>query len=198
MASVGASGEILLMWDRRVVSKVDVYVGDFVAASLFRNVDDSLEWAFAGVYGPTGDIHRRQLWEELAGVMSLWDVLWCIGGDFNITLFQSEMSGGARRRSVVIAFEEFTVEQGLMDLPLSGGVSMWSNNRSWSRLDRFLVSPKWELSYPGLMQKKLLRLCSDYTPIFLLKGSLQNRKSSFKFENMWLKDEGFVDKVRNW
>ena len=71
-----------------------------------------------------------------------------------------------------------------MDLPLLGGVSTWSNNRSCSRLDRFLVSPEWELRYPGLMQKKLLRLCSDHVPILLLKGSLQNRKTFFKFENM--------------
>ena len=85
-----------------------------------------------------------------------------------------------------------------MDLPLSGGVSTWFNNRSWSRLDRFLVSSEWELSYSGLMQKKLFRLCSNHAPILLLKGCLQNRKSSFKFENMWLKEEGFVDKVRNW
>ena len=110
MALVGASGGILLMWDRRVVSKVDVCVGDYVAAGLFRNVDDGLEWAFAGVYGPNRDSHRRRLWEELAGVMSLWDVPWCIRGDFNATLFQSERSGRARRRSVVIAFDEFTAE----------------------------------------------------------------------------------------
>jgi hypothetical protein len=68
---IGASGGILLMLYRRVVSKVDVCVGNFVAASLFWNVEDSLEWAFVGVYGPNRDMHRRQLWEELAGVMSL-------------------------------------------------------------------------------------------------------------------------------
>jgi endonuclease/exonuclease/phosphatase family metal-dependent hydrolase len=67
-------------------------------------------------------------------------------------------------------FADFTAEMGLMDLPLAGGVSTWSNNLSWSRLDRFLVSPKWEFSYPGLLQKKLLRVCSDHAPIMLLKG----------------------------
>jgi hypothetical protein len=155
------------------------------------------------VYGPNREILRRQLWEELVGLMSLWDVPWCMGGgggggDFNATLFLGERLGGASMRSAVIAFAEFIAEQGLMDLPMSGGVSAWSNNMSWSRLDCFLVSPKWELSYPGLMQKKLLRFCSDHAPIILLQGCLQNRKSSFKFENMWLKEEGFVDKVRNW
>jgi hypothetical protein len=115
-----------------------------------------------------------------------------------ISMSLSFIVRGRERRSAVIAFDEFIAEQGLMDLPLSRGVFTWSNNRSWSQLELFLVSPEWELSYPGLMQKKLLRLCSDHAPILLLKGSLQNRKSYFKFENMWLKEEGFVDKVRNW
>jgi hypothetical protein len=119
--SIGASGGILLMWHRRVVSKVDVCVGTFVAASLFRNVEEGLEWAFARVYGPNRNMHRRRLWKELAGVLSLWDVPWCIRGDFNVTLFHSERSGDARRRSAVIAFDEFIAEQGLMDLSLSGG-----------------------------------------------------------------------------
>jgi hypothetical protein len=85
-----------------------------------------------------------------------------------------------------------------MDLPLAGGESTWVNNTSWSRLDRFLVSPEWEFSYPGLMQKKLLRVCSDHVPILLDRSCLQTGKRSFKFENMWLKEEGFVEKVKNW
>jgi hypothetical protein len=47
-------------------------------------------------------------------------------------------------------------EQGLMDLPLSRGPSTWSNNSSWSRLNRFLVSPNWEAKYLGLFQKRVL------------------------------------------
>jgi hypothetical protein len=61
VASIGASGGILLLWDRRVVSKVDVCQGNFVAACSFRNVDDGMEWAFAGVYGPTRDVYRRHM-----------------------------------------------------------------------------------------------------------------------------------------
>jgi hypothetical protein len=40
-----------------------------------------------------------------------------------------------------------------MDLPLAGGSFTWSNNLEnpfWSRLDRFLVSPDWEVKFPGL------------------------------------------------
>jgi hypothetical protein len=198
VASNGASGGILLMWDRRVVSKVEVCHGSYVVACSFRNVEDGMEWAFAGVYGPNRDAARRMMWEELAGLLCLWELPWCIGGDFNVTLFHNERSGGVRRRREVATFADFTAEMGLMDLPLAGGVATWANNLSWSRLDRFLVSPDWEFSYPGLVQKKLLRVCSDHAPIILMRGCLQNGKCPFKFENMWLKEEGFVDKVRAW
>jgi hypothetical protein len=176
----------------------EVCQGNFMAACSFRNVDDGMEWAFAGVYGPNRDALRRQLWEELTGLMCIWELPWCIGGDFDVTLFHNERSGGVRRRRAVAAFADFIAELGLMDLPLAGGVSTWANNDSWSRLDRFLVSPDWELKYPGLMQKKLLRVCSDHAPIILMRGCVQNGKSAFKFENMWLKEEGFVDKVNSW
>ncbi|KAG6644345.1 hypothetical protein CIPAW_08G049600 [Carya illinoinensis] len=41
------------------------------------------------------------------------------------------------------------------------------------------------------------RVCSDHFPIVLDCGGIQEGKRYFKFENMWLKVEGFVDKVRS-
>ena len=48
----GASGGILLMWDRRVVEKIDKGVGLFSKSCKFRCIADQHEWAFSGVYGP--------------------------------------------------------------------------------------------------------------------------------------------------
>ena len=45
---VGASGGILLMWDRRVVEKIDEVVGDFLVSCRFRGVIDQFDWAFLG------------------------------------------------------------------------------------------------------------------------------------------------------
>ncbi|XP_040989014.1 uncharacterized protein LOC121236643 [Juglans microcarpa x Juglans regia] len=84
------------------------------------------------------------------------------------------------------------------DLPLVGGEYSWSNGRSSSRLDRFLVSSSWEAHFSGLTQKVLPRLCSNHFPIMLDCGGIVSRRSYFKFENMWLKVEGFGEKVRGW
>lgn len=51
----GASGGILVMWDKRVVEKIEDFLGDYVVACLFKNVMDDYQWAFVGVYGPNLD-----------------------------------------------------------------------------------------------------------------------------------------------
>jgi hypothetical protein len=66
-----------------VINRLEMEVGDCVAAYTFKNVDDGFVWAFAGVYGPNGDSDRRLLWDELAGLLSWWNMPWGIGGDFN-------------------------------------------------------------------------------------------------------------------
>ncbi|XP_040995666.1 uncharacterized protein LOC121241872 [Juglans microcarpa x Juglans regia] len=85
-----------------------------------------------------------------------------------------------------------------MDLPLVGGEYTWSNGRAWSKLDRFLVSPLWEAHYPEVSQKRLARVSSDHFPILLDCGGIHRGRRYFKFENMWLKVNGFVEMVSTW
>jgi exonuclease III len=89
MGACGASGWILLMWDRRVVEKVECMEKYTVACSLC-NTGGKVVWTFGGVYGPNDDRDRRELWDELAGLMSWWEIPWLIGGDFNVVRFPSE------------------------------------------------------------------------------------------------------------
>jgi hypothetical protein len=198
LPSSGASSGILLMWDRRVVEKFEVLVGDHVVACSFRDCANNFSWAFAGVYGPNLDPLHRNLWNELAGLLSLWDLPWRIGGDFNVIRFPCERSRAARISPAMADFSDFILKHGLMDLPLIGGSFTWSNLSSRSRIDRFLVSPVWEAKYPGLFQKRVPRLCSDHFPILLDCGDIHRGKRPFKFEIMWLQEDGFVERVRLW
>jgi exonuclease III len=201
LGSNGAAGGILLMWDRRMVEKVEEVAGNYSLSCKFRSVFDQFEWIFTGVYGPNLDNERGFLWEELAGLISWWDAPWCIGGDFNVVRFPSEKSGMAVLSPAMNDFSDFISELGLLDLPLEGGLFTWSNNREFpakSRIDRFLISSEWADHFGLVNQRRLPRLLSDHYPIILDCGRIVGGRSPFRFENMWLKVDGFVDRVRGW
>ncbi|RVW38817.1 hypothetical protein CK203_074199 [Vitis vinifera] len=82
-----------------------------------------------------------------------------------------------------------------------GGDFTWNgglNNQTWARLDRFLVSPSWIDQFNGINQCRLARPVSDHFPIMLAGGGIRRGPSPFRFENMWLKTEGFKELVRSW
>jgi exonuclease III len=201
IGSVGASGGILVMWDRRVVEKVEEAIGQYSVSCKFQNVEDQFEWAFSGVYGPNTDSDRHFMWDELSGVCSWWGVPWCVAGDFNVVRFPSERSGSAGLSTAMMGFSDFITEMGLLDIPLQGGRFTWSNNRtnmSSSRIDRFLISADWDGHFPKISQKRLPRVLSDHFPVLLDCGLFQGGTKPFRFENMWLKADGFVEKVKGW
>ena len=98
-------------------------------------------------------------------------------------------------------FAQIIDELGLVDLPLQGGLFTWNggqNDQSWARLDRFLMTQNWLDQFSGVLQSKLPRPISDHFPILLEGGGLRRGPSPFRFENMWLKVEGFKDLLRSW
>ena len=79
-----------------------------------------------------------------------------------------------------------------------GGSVTWSNGTSASRIDCFLVSGYWEEHFSNALQSRLGRSVSDHWPVLLECGGVWRGPSPSRFENMWLKVEGFVDMVRGW
>jgi len=126
---------------------------------------------------------------------------WCIGGDFNVVRFPSERSSGAGFSAAMEEFLDFIFMHNLVDLPLEDGQFTWSNGQEdhiWSRIDRFLISSEWEERFPDVSQRRLTRLFSDHFPLLLDCGTNRGGNRYFKFENMWLKYEGFVEQVKKW
>jgi exonuclease III len=201
LRSNGASGGILLMWDKRLVEKLEDAVGFFSVSCKFKNVEDQKIWMFTGVYGPNDDRDRRLIWDELVGMRSWWEVPWVVGGDFNMVRFPLERVGSNTFSPAMHDFSDFISVHGLVDMPMSGGNFTWTNNRevsSMSRLDRFLFTSDWDEGFVNICQKRLIRLNSDHFPVLLECGVIRRERRPFRFENMWLRAEGFGDQVKSW
>ncbi|XP_059639630.1 uncharacterized protein LOC132282004 [Cornus florida] len=152
---MGSSGGILVMWDKRWVSKLDFWVDRFSVSCVFSLEEDGFLWTFSGVYGHNDDDGRPLTWEDLI----------C-----------------------------------LIDLPLEGATFTWSSGRecpTLSRLDRFLLTGDWEMKFLNIIKAALARTTSDHIPLDLDCGGMRKRSSPFRFENMWLRTEGFMERVRS-
>ncbi|RVW42681.1 LINE-1 reverse transcriptase-like [Vitis vinifera] len=170
----GPAGGLLICWDKRILEVLEMGVGNFSISCRLRNVEE-LVWIFTSVYGPFSREDRDCMWEELGAIRGIWDDPWCLGGDFNVILSQRERSSQGR---------------------LIG--AMTRNNQAWARLDRFLVTQNWLDHFSGVVQSRLPRPTSDHFPILLMGGGLRRGPSPFRFENMWLKVDGFKDLLRGW
>ncbi len=116
--------------------------------------------------------------------------------DFNVVRFPRKKSCSTSFTSAMHDFSDFVSTNGLIDTSLIGGKYTWSNGRKYvskSRIDRFLYTADWEDSFVTISQKRLIRLGSDHFPIML-----ECDWQYFRFENMWLKVDGFVEMVKQW
>ncbi|RVW38098.1 hypothetical protein CK203_095113 [Vitis vinifera] len=197
----GTTGGVLVLWDKRVLEGLEVEVGSFSISCHFRNCEEGFVWVFSRLYGPLKGRKRKELWEELAAVKGLWNEPWCIEKDFNVVRFPDETSNGRHMSTTMREFSGFIDEFELVDPPLGDGAFTWSGGEGGSlkaRLDRFLFSGDWEDLVSGAMQILLPRPVSDHYPILLDSGGIRTGKNPFRFENMWLRVDGFMDKIKEW
>ena len=108
-------------------------------------------------------IEREEFWSELGAIRGLWNEPWCVVRDFNMIRFPSKRSKGGR---------------------LSQAMSPSLNNRSKSRIDRFLIFEDWEAHFQGAIQTVLARPVSDHALILLDWGGLRRGPTPFRFENI--------------
>lgn len=68
-------------------------VGAFFVSCCWKSIIDGFEWVGTGLYGPSRNELRSELWEELQGVRQQWPHPWSVFGNFNVVRFPSERRG---------------------------------------------------------------------------------------------------------
>ncbi|WMV13369.1 hypothetical protein MTR67_006754 [Solanum verrucosum] len=189
------------MWDKRVWRGELVIAANQMVTCKFEGINQALTWFLSAVYASCDPITRRELWQEFINIKELCNGPWVACGDFNATRYPNERSEGHGITTPMTEFSDWINEMEFIDPPLFGGSFTWrrgDNHMSASRIDRFLFSSQWDGTFTGIKQSILPRIGSDHSPILLECGDLNLKKSYFKFEQWWLRVEGFSDKVKDW
>lgn len=162
---------------------------------------DRIKWKITVVYGPQGDAAKLQFLQELKNIPPPPEHnRWLILGDFNLIYQEEDKNNSNLNRRLMGAFRAAINHLHLKEIKLNGRRFTWSNqqdNPTLTRIDRFLCTPEWELTFPACFLHSLPSLMSDHTPL-LLQGDLDHHpNTSFRFENFWTEMEGFQELVQD-
>ncbi|WMV11477.1 hypothetical protein MTR67_004862 [Solanum verrucosum] len=197
----GTRGGIIILWDSSIWEGEVCEVGAYCITCKFTGKTQVFEWHLSSVYAPNSRDEREEVWGELGAVRSLFSGPWVVAGDFNVVRYPSEKKNCKRLNKAMEDFSDFIEDMELQDLPLEGGSFTWRKGDRQdiaARLDRFLISEEWEVSFRKINQSILPRVTSDHNPLLLECGNWEKQTSYFKFENWWLKTQDFNERIKDW
>ncbi|XP_030936513.1 uncharacterized protein LOC115961727 [Quercus lobata] len=148
---------------------------------------------------------REESWRLLEELSTRSDLPWICIGDFNEIMHEREKEGGNIRPEWQMKnFREAVNQCNLRDIGYIGPNFTWCRRlgaRGWikERLDRALASTNWSVMFPNVGLHHVAASTSDHCMLVLKahrdRQRRNRRKKLFRFESMWLRDEGFKEIV---
>ena len=200
--SLRAFGGLLSLWDSTEVEVWSSSSFDHVLSIHGRFISSNEEFHLFNVYAPCNGNERRVLWDSLSSrLQALRGKKACVCGDFNAVRCRAERRPVSASRGVLDfgPFNQFIVENALIDLPLCGRNFTWfkRDRKLMSRIDRFLLSEDWCLVWLNCVQVALLRGLSDHCPLFLSVDKENCGPRPSRFLKCWSDNLGYKEFVRN-
>lgn len=195
-------GGLALLWDDKTDLTIQSFSSSHIDAVI--RMDNNKVWRLTGFYGQWDNSRRLESWELLRRLGGQLNLPWLCFGDFNEILFQSEKRGGNRKPNYLMQnFKEALEDCNLFYCGFRGYPFTWANNFETGfieeRLDRFCATPEWHQMFPRSIVHHSTALSSDHCPISIdLEPSLMVRKKkSFRFEAMWVREQGCEQVIKD-
>ncbi|GJZ61348.1 nucleotide-binding alpha-beta plait domain-containing protein [Tanacetum coccineum] len=120
LASQGASGGILTMWDSRVFTMEQCFKDQNYLGVIGSWVGVTNKIGLLIIYAPQPGPLKESLWLSLESLMNSTNVTWVVFGDFNVVRMRDERSGCRFDDGEAGTFNDFISQTGLFDFPLCG------------------------------------------------------------------------------
>ncbi|XP_060195078.1 uncharacterized protein LOC132624291 [Lycium barbarum] len=194
------NGRIWILWKAADIQVTIEETHDQLILCHVQDRKTDFQSHIAVVYGKNTIEERKSLWAELARIGSIITTPWCICGDFNTPLSIEDRVGGQQvTQYETNDFRQMVDTLNLTDMKATGRVLTWTNGHVWSRIDRALCNPAWNLTYGRITADFKENNFSDHSPIHLAFSLDEARKRRpFRFLNVLTADErflGIIDEV---
>ncbi|KAG5608464.1 hypothetical protein H5410_019745 [Solanum commersonii] len=199
-----ANGKIWAFIDEILDSEM-IRDKDHMLTIKLQNQGLGIEVMVSLVYAKCTQRERLQLWESMYELSCSSRIPWVVGGlDFNVITNDEEKLGGRPvTESEVRDFNHCISVCNLEDKGFKGSKYTWWNGRTYDacifkRLDRIFCNDQLQNIFPVLKVEQLTRSGSDHTPLSItFKTTNEKVYKPFRFLNLWLREESFIEVVRN-
>ncbi|GKV50668.1 hypothetical protein SLEP1_g57366 [Rubroshorea leprosula] len=167
--SIGASGGLLCVWDRRNFSKLGQFTRDgYLGIKGLWGEKKELCY-LVNVYAPNDRKKKAELWDELRQMIMEEGGRWLIAGDFNAVRSIEERRGKTGESPEMKEFNDFIEAVGLVDYKLANRRFTWyrPDGTAMSWLDRVLMTIEMTELGGEWVQQGLKRTISDHCAIVM-------------------------------
>jgi endonuclease/exonuclease/phosphatase family metal-dependent hydrolase len=150
-----------------------VHKGEFLISTQLVLKASRFFFQFVGVYGPADHSRSPLFLQELEEVVSRATSPVFVAGDFNLIRGRNDKNNRNIDWPRVNMFNDSIARLQLREVVRSGARFTWTNkqlNPVRSVLDRVLISPQWEITFPLLSLVAESSIGSDHTPLVLPLG----------------------------
>ncbi|KAL9224936.1 hypothetical protein vseg_000914 [Gypsophila vaccaria] len=197
-------GRIWIVWQPAVFR---VHFMEYNSQFINKRVESLLSrnWFYITmVYAFNEYQERMPLWNSLRRIAQQTQGPWAVAGDFNCVLSPSERVGGNVASAEIEPFMSCVEDCEIIDIASVGSVFTWNNkqkpeNRIYSRIDRFMINKNWYNVMPESYAHFMPEGLCDHTPCIVNQSPDVQRKTSFKYYNMWGASDKFLPLLQhNW
>jgi hypothetical protein len=182
------------MFDIGAVSK-----GEFLLSAQISVKATRFRFEFVGVYGPADHGRSPAFLLELESAISRSPFPVFVAGDFNLIRGRADKNNNNIDWQRINLFNDCIARLQLSEMVRSGARYTWSNkqrNPVRCVLDRVLVSPAWETSFPLMSLLAESSIGSDHSPLLFSTGEeAPPRSNRFFFEKRWLSIPSFSNLI---
>ncbi|KAL9243881.1 hypothetical protein vseg_017718 [Gypsophila vaccaria] len=198
-----AGGRIWIVWQPAAFR---IHFIEYNAQYIHIKVESLLNrnWFYLTmVYAFNSIQERESLWHNLRKIAQYSQGPWAIAGDFNCVLNATEMVGGNVATAEMGPFKACVEDCGVIDIKSVGSLFTWNNkqkpeNRIYSRIDRFMINKDRSDAMPEAFAHFLPEGTFDHTPCIVRQSNSVQRKSSFKYFNMWGASDKFMALIKQY
>ncbi|XP_039068258.1 uncharacterized protein LOC120214431 [Hibiscus syriacus] len=121
------------------------------------------------VYASPNANIRKSIRDKLRMLNPGDSVPWLVGGDFNAILRTEDRSGGVvSRMGINQDFNNFVIDQALVDIRFDGPWFIWVRSYLRQRIDRFLANDAWLTQFLNSFASHIVRIGFDHRQARLL------------------------------